>query len=618
MIRTLANDTVNKIGSQVTLYGWAANIRDHGKIIFIDLRDRSGVVQTVYPGSKFSVHNEDVVKIVGLVKKRPEKMINPKMDTGAIEVDVKNLEIISRSQDLPFPIDNDGYEVNEEVRLKYRYLDLRRTRLTKNIRQRSAFLQAVREYLISQDFIEIETPLLTKSTPEGSRDFLVPSRLQPGYFYALPQSPQQYKQLLMVSGFERYFQIARCLRDEDLRADRGFEHTQIDLEMSFVEREEVMRILEDMIIAVFEKMGQKIKQKPFPVITYTQALNKFGSDKFDLRNSEEKKQNIKAFAWVVDFPFFKKDKLGNWTFTHNPFSSPKAEFISDLLKKLNIGNILTSQYDLVCNGFEVGGGSIRSNNPEVLTAVFEVMGYSKSEIRQKFGHILEAFRFGVPPHGGCAFGVERLMMILTNEQYLREVVAFPMNASGKTAIMDAPSRIDEAQLTELELEITTNENRKNDVFSKIILILKKNMIEHRLFEHKPVFTSGQAARARGTNIHQGAKALVMFADGKPLIIVLPADTKVDPKKFKSLYKINNLRMARPDEVEKITGVEIGAIPPFGSLFNLPLFVDKKIFENEEIVFNAGLHTRSIKIKTVDYQRIYKGAVEDFSAENNGT
>lgn len=453
MKRNMICDTVNLVGREVNLFGFVSTVRSHGKISFIDLRDRSGIVQMVDTTGKTSVGNEDVISITGIVKKRPPKMINPKIETGEIEIEVKNLEIISKAMELPFPIDNDGYELNEEIRLKYRYLDLRRKRLSTNIKLRSKFVDSIRRFLIEKDFIEIETPLLTQSTPEGSRDFLVPSRLQPGKFYALPQSPQQYKQLLMVAGFERYFQIARCLRDEDLRSDRGFEHTQVDIEMSFVTREDVMEILEEMITTVFEMMGQKLKQKPFPKFTYKEAIEKFGADKFDLRSEEDKKNKVQAFAWVTDFPFFEKDKEGNWTFTHNPFSNPKPEFVEDLLAKRNISGIMTSQYDLVCNGFEVGGGSIRSNNPKVLEKVFEIMGYSEREIKDKFGHMLDAFSYGVPYHGGCAFGIERLMMILTNEKYLREVVAFPMTAGGTTSVMEAPTIVSEKQMKELGITI---------------------------------------------------------------------------------------------------------------------------------------------------------------------
>ncbi|MCL4338603.1 aspartate--tRNA ligase [Patescibacteria group bacterium] len=457
MLRVLIKDTVGKIGEEVTLYGWVNAVRDHGKITFIDLRDSSGIVQAVDAKGLAKVSAESVVRIVGLIKARPEKMVNPNIETGKVEIEIKSFDVLSKSQELPFPIDGDGYDINEEVRLKYRYLDLRRKRLNRNIRLRSQFVQNIRNFLFSNNFLEVETPLLSQSTPEGSRDFLVPSRLQPGNFYALPQSPQQYKQLLMVAGMERYFQIARCMRDEDLRADRGFEHTQIDIEMSFVEREDVMNILEKMITEVMEKMGQKIKKKPFPVFTYKEAMEKFKSDKFDLRTEEEKKESVKAFAWVIDFPFFEKDKEGKWTFTHNPFSNPMPEYVSDLLQKKNIEGILTSQYDLVCNGFEVGGGSIRSHDPQILESVFEVMGYKKDEIKQKFGHMLTAFSYGTPPHGGCAFGVDRLMMILTGEQYLREVVAFPMTSGGRTAVMDAPSPVSPTQLRELGLSLRKSE-----------------------------------------------------------------------------------------------------------------------------------------------------------------
>lgn len=456
MSRTLAIDTAKKINEKVTLYGWVKTIRDHGKIVFLDLRDRSGIVQVVMPAQITPVGRlsvESVVKVTGQVKKRPQNLINPNLATGTVEVQAERIEILSTAEKLPLPIDTAGYEIEEDVRLKYRYLDLRRSRLNKNIRLRSVFVQKVRQFLFDHDFVEIETPLLTKSTPEGARDFIVPSRLQPGKFYALPQSPQQYKQLLMVAGFERYFQIAKCLRDEDTRSDRSFEHTQIDMEMSFVEREDVMALDEKMITWVMEKLGYQIKHKPFPIFSYQEAMEKFGSDKFDLRSPEEKKKGILAFAWVIDFPFFERTEEGGWTFTHNPFSDPKPEHKQWLLKKKNIGKIITTQYDLVCNGYEVGGGSIRSHEPAVLQSVFEIIGYKPSQIKKQFGHMLEAFRYGVPPHGGLAHGIERLLMIITNEPYLREVVAFPMTAGGKTAVMDAPSELEEETLRELGIKI---------------------------------------------------------------------------------------------------------------------------------------------------------------------
>lgn len=454
MERTLAKDTIKKEGEKVKLNGWVESIRDHGKITFIDLRDSSGKVQCV-TNSLPKLTAESVVEIVGKVKKRPEKLINKELETGKFEVEIEKIKVLSLSKEqLPFPIDNDGLDIDEELRLKYRYLDLRRKRLQKNIRTRSDYVQAAREYLFKEGFVEIETPLLTKSTPEGSRDFVVPSRIYKGKFYALPQSPQQYKQLLMVAGFEKYFQIARCLRDEDPRADRAFEHTQIDLEMSFVEREDVMKLVEGMTIYALEKIGAKIAKKPFPIISYKEAMKKYGADKFDLRNEKEKKEGVMSFAWVVDFPFFEKDKEGKWTFTHNPFSAPSTEEHEKwLLEKKNLDKIITSQYDLVCNGLEVSGGSIRTHKPEVLKSIFEILGHSSKEVEEKFGHMLEAFRYGAPPHGGCAQGFERILTLFLGEEYLREVQAFPMTGRGRTSVMDAPSDLAEEQLKELGIKI---------------------------------------------------------------------------------------------------------------------------------------------------------------------
>jgi aspartyl-tRNA synthetase len=317
---------------------------------------------------------------------------------------------------------------------------------------------------LQRDFVEVETPILTKSTKEGSRDFIVPSRFQPGKFYALPQSPQQYKQMLMTAGVEKYFQFAKCVRDEDLRADRGFEHTQIDLEMSFVDREAVMTTVQAMVVEGIKKVGGKLKDTDFPVFTYQEAIDKFGADKFDLRSDEEKKAGVLSFAWVVDFPFFKKvdkkdaaelaDGKSGWTFTHNPFSMPKPEHLEWHLSGKKIDQILTTQYDLVCNGFEAGGGSIRAHRPEILKATFKIMGYSDEEIQASVGHMLEAFEVGTPPHGGIALGLDRLIMVLAGESSLKEVVAFPMTSSGRTAVMDAPNLVDATQLKDLSLAVT--------------------------------------------------------------------------------------------------------------------------------------------------------------------
>ncbi len=464
MFRTWIDETPTLVGTTVTLFGWVHRIRRMGdKLIFVDLRDGSGLVQVVFykPALEASAVEgvdelklEYVIKITGEVHARNEKQVNPDMLTGIIEIGVSELTIVNRAQTPPFEIDQDTSNVSEALRLRYRYLDLRTERLQKNIRLRNAYVQACRQFLLSKRFIEIETPYLTQATPEGSRDFVVPSRLQPGEFFALPQSPQQYKQLLMTAGFDRYFQLARCFRDEDPRADRGFEHTQIDVEMSFVERDDVMETIEAMVTQAVESLGFTMKEKPFPRFTYQEAMEKFGADKFDLRTEEDKQHGVFAYAWVVDFPFFERDeKTGKWTFTHNPFSAPKREFLQDHLEGKHIDQILTTQYDLVCNGYEVGGGSIRAHNPEVLRATYKNMGYSDEEIQHSVGHMIEAFTFGAPPHGGIGMGVERTVMIMAHEQYLREVQAFPMTSSGRVSVMDAPSELDAQALQDLHIQV---------------------------------------------------------------------------------------------------------------------------------------------------------------------
>ncbi len=394
MAKTLSIiETKDLTGKEVELFGWVANRRDHGKIIFIDLRDYSGVVQVVFtPEQKdyeLATHlrAEWVVKIIGMVNERPDNMVNPQIPTGKIEIEPSELTVLNESMTPPFPLETSGEEIYPEK------------------------------------------------------------------FFALPQSPQQYKQLLMAAGFEKYFQIARCVRDEDLRADRGFEHTQIDLEMSFVEQKDVMALDEEMITTVVESMGYSIKEKPFPVFTHREAMEKFKADKFDLRTQEDKEKGILAFAWVKDFPFFEKDKEGNWTFTHNPFSQAQPEHVQWLLDGNHIDKILTTQYDLICNGIEVGGGSIRAHKPEMLEAVFRIMGYDITTIQKQFGHMLDAFRYGTPPHGGIAHGVERLIMSLIGENYLREVQAFPQTSSGRTSVMEAPSELSPKQLEELHIKV---------------------------------------------------------------------------------------------------------------------------------------------------------------------
>ncbi len=466
MKRTYINDLKNFIGKEVSISGWVDVRRDHGKLIFVDFRDMTGKVQAVALPSNKEAHEvanrirtEWVVTATGIINRRPEKMISKNKETGEIEpngdieIELKKLEVLNEAQTPPFDVRGDGRDISEEARLKYRYLDLRRPRMQKTLRLRSEFVDRIRQFLFSKKFTEIETPYFTSTTPEGSRDFVVPSRMYPGKFFALPQSPQQYKQLLMTAGFERYFQIARCFRDEDLRADRGFEHTQIDLEVSFTNRDEIMALDEEMITTVTEAMGYKIQQKPFPRFTYKEAMAKYGADKFDMRTEEDKKNGILAFAWVIDFPFFEKDKEGKWTFTHNPFSTPSPEHLSWHMKGEQIENIMTQQYDLVCNGFETGGGSIRAHKSEILKATFKTMGYTDEQIERDFSHMLQAFDFGTPPHGGIAHGIERMVMILTGEMELREVQSFPQTSSGRTAVMDAPSTLSDEQLRELGIEL---------------------------------------------------------------------------------------------------------------------------------------------------------------------
>jgi len=448
MKRVWVEETAKKEGQKVTLFGWVNSIRDHGQVVFLDLRDRSGLVQVVGGEELRKFGSEDVVRIEGKVVKRQPRFFNPHLATGKIEIQLEKIELLAKAKVLPFEVKGEGRRINEEKRLRYRYLDLRRPRLRQNLYLRHQLLQLFRHFLTEEGFWEIQTPNLSKSTPEGARDFLVPSRLQPGKFYALPQSPQQYKQLLMVAGVERYFQIATCFRDEDLRADRQFEFHQVDIEMSFVEREDVLELVEKVVTRVVESLGKKILTKPFPRISYQEAIKKYGDDKFDLRSKKEK--GVLAFAWVIDFPLFEKTATREIGPMHHPFTSPNPADLP-LLDKEPL-KVRSWQYDLVCNGAEVGGGSIRITDPQIQEKIFTILGHSKKEIRRRFGHLLEAFEYGVPPHGGIALGFDRLTAILAGEKSIREVIAFPVNAAGKTAVMDAPSAVDKKQLKELGIK----------------------------------------------------------------------------------------------------------------------------------------------------------------------
>ena len=376
--------------------------------------------------------------------------MNHEQPNGAFEIEATAIRVLNTAETPVFDVLTDGKEIGEETRLKYRYLDLRRDRMQRNIRKRHEATLHLRQFYSKEGFIEIETPYMTKSTPEGSRDYVVPSRIEKGKFYALPQSPQQYKQLLMTAGFERYFQVARCFRDEDTRGDRQPEFTQVDMEMSFVTQEDVMRINEALLIDLVQTVypEKKIQELPFPRLTYKEAMEKYGSDKPDIR-TDKNDPNLLAFCWVIDFPFFENDDKGGWTFTHNPFSAPKPEYMADLMEKQNIGDIVAAQYDIVLNGYEIGGGGIRNHDPEALKRVFQIMGYADERIESSFGHMLQALGSGTPPHGGLAFGFDRLMMLLQNEPNIREVIPFAKTGEGRDLMMQAPSDILPEQLAEL-------------------------------------------------------------------------------------------------------------------------------------------------------------------------
>lgn len=457
-MRTLIRDVKDNIGSEVELAGWVNARRDHGKIIFIDLRDRSGVVQLVFtPKDKElyarteKLRSEWVIRVAGTVQPRPAGMENPNLLNGALEVPVSILHVESEAATPPFALDTDGYEIGEEMRLKYRYLDLRRARLQRNLRARSRATNEFRRFLLARDFVEVETPILTKSTPEGARDYVVPSRIHPRMFYALPQSPQQYKQLLMVAGLERYFQIAKCFRDEDTRGDRQPEFTQLDIEMSFIEESELMDLIQEMVTAVIHGAFPEKSIRWHPSLSYDRAMAEYSSDKPDLREDKNDPNEL-ALLWVMDFPLFEYSKIEKRLVSvHHPFTAPQAS--DQGLLDSNPAKVKARAYDLVVNGYEIGGGSIRIHNRAMQEKIFNVLGLTAERAEARFGHLLRAFEFGAPPHGGIALGLDRLFAILAGEPNIREVTAFPKTGDGRDLMMNAPAEIDSSQLKELHIKI---------------------------------------------------------------------------------------------------------------------------------------------------------------------
>jgi aspartyl-tRNA synthetase len=463
--RILIGELGQHIGETVSISGWVSVRRDQGKMVFFDFRDRTGTLQGVVLPAKDeaaealmeiakTVRNEYVVQVSGVVNARPERNVQADKVNGNIELEVKGIEVLNESEPMPFDISGDTLGIDENVRLKYRYLDLRNPRMQRNIRMRDKVITFFREYMHKNDFVEIETPMMMKGTPEGSREYIIPSRNEPGKFYVLPQSPQQFKQLLMVGGFEKYFQVARCMRDEDTRGDRQPEFTQLDFEMSFVTQEDVLAYTEAMFIELVSALypEKRISTIPFPRLTYAESMEKYGNDKPDLRENKEDPNEL-AFAWVIDFPMFEKLDDGSLQAAHHPFCSVKPEDREKFLKGEDLLSIRANAYDLVLNGYELSSGSIRIHQADEQSQVFDLLGLTEQEKQAKFGHILEAFKFGTPPHGGFAPGIDRIVMLLEDQPNIREVIAFPKTGEGKDLMSHAPSVVSEKQLKELGIAL---------------------------------------------------------------------------------------------------------------------------------------------------------------------
>ena len=453
-MRTHTCGELNKqfANQEVTLCGWVHRRRDHGKLIFIDIRDRYGITQVVFvPSVSPAAHAEAqklgpefVIKLKGTVNVRPEKNVNKDMSTGDVELLAKELEILNTSQVPVFEIE-DSIQASEDVRLTYRYLDIRRTKVRESLLLRHNLIASIRSFLNNEAFVEVETPVLTKSTPEGARDFLVPSRLNQGAFYALPQSPQLFKQILMVAGMDRYYQIVKCFRDEDLRADRQPEFTQLDMEMSFVDQEFIFDLTERMYKKIFKDVLGIDLPTPFPRMTHAEAMAKYKSDKPDIRKEGEKF----AFLWVVDFPLFKyNSEEKRWDSEHHPFTGVNPDDVGNL-EAGKYDQVRGRCYDLVLNGNEIGSGSVRIHRRELQQKIFDILGLDPAETQKRFGFLLRAFEYGAPPHAGVAYGIDRIVTIIMGNESIRDCIAFPKTQKGTCMMTEAPSDVDAKQLKEL-------------------------------------------------------------------------------------------------------------------------------------------------------------------------
>jgi aspartyl-tRNA synthetase len=469
MKRIKTTETVNQVDKTVLISGWVNVRRNMGKIAFLDIRDRWGILQVVAVPAELDEASNEILKdirpefvlaVEGVVQARGAKQVNKDLATGTVELLAKKIVILSEAETPPFEIDNEERQAKEELRMKYRYLDLRHERMKNNIIARDKVISFFRDWLHKQDFVDVQTPILSKSTPEGARDYLVPSRLHKGEFFALPQAPQQYKQLLMIAGLDRYFQIAPCFRDEDARADRSpGEFYQLDMEMSFVTQEDILQLTEQMFTELVKELypEKKVTQTPWPRLDYDEAMKKYKTDKPDLRKDKNDPDEL-AFAWVVNFPLFTPqteddkfhgagDVLGP---THNMFTMPKEEDLKHLDK--DPLKAKSYQHDLVLNGFEVGGGAVRIHDMKIQEKIWDLIGFTDKQ-KEEFKHYFEAFKYGVPPHGGIAPGLDRLLMILQGEKNLREVTAFPLTTDGRDPMMESPSEVSQEQLDELGLSI---------------------------------------------------------------------------------------------------------------------------------------------------------------------